>query len=576
MHVARRSWVVVFVCIGFAAIAGAQELERIVKTVSKSGSLDLPAGSDRAEAQITSAFLSGAIRFLSDDLLLGRGAASRGDSLARSYIATRFEEFGLQPGMADGSWQQPFDIVGITAQVPETWSFAAAGGKSLALKYSTDFIANAGVQREVAAIENAEIVFVGYGMQAPEYQWDDFKGADLRGKVLLILNNDPDWDPKLFAGKMRLYYGRWDYKYESAARQGAAGAIIVHTTPSAGYPWQVVQTSWTGEQFELPAEGDSRVPVTGWVTEDAAKRLAVLGGKNLDKLRAAARKRDFRPVPLGVTTSLRMQTVLARTRTANVLGLLPGSDPALKHEVVVFTAHHDHLGVGKPDSTGDHIYNGAVDNAAGVATLLACARASTSLPQAPRRSVLFLAVGVEESGLLGSAYYAAHPTVQPGRIAANINMDGANIWGRTRDIALVGYGKSSMDRVAQEVALSQGRTVVGEQFPDRGYFYRSDQFSFAKIGVPALYPDNGLDFIGRPLNWGKEQIERWEARQYHQPSDEMDATWNLDGAVDDARFLFLCGMVLGNADEMPAWNAGDEFEVRRKAALSSATSGASR
>ncbi len=246
MHVARRSWIVVFVCIGIAATASAQELERIVKTVSKSGNLDLPPGSDRAEAQITPAFLSGTIRFLSDDLLLGRGAASRGDSLTRSYIASRFEEFGLQPGMPDGSWQQPFDIVGITAQAPEAWSFTAAGGKTLALQYTTDYIANAGVQKEVAAIENAEIVFVGYGMQAPEYQWDDFKGVDLRGKVLLFLNNDPDWDPKLFAGKSRLYYGRWVYKYESAARHGAAGVIIVHTTASAGYPWQVVQSSWGG------------------------------------------------------------------------------------------------------------------------------------------------------------------------------------------------------------------------------------------------------------------------------------------------------------------------------------------
>ena len=573
MRIARRSWIAVVVLASVIATAGAED---IVKTVTKSGNLDLPAGADRAEALITTEFLSGTIRFLSSDLLEGRGAATRGDSLARTYIATRFEEFGLQPGMTDGSWQQAFDIVGITSQPPESWNFSAANRAGLALKYSTDYIATSGVQGNAAALDNAEIVFVGYGMQAPEYQWDDFKGTDLRGKVLLFLNNDPDWDPKLFAGKMRLYYGRWDYKYASAARQGAAGAIIVHTQASAGYPWQVVQTSWSGEQFELPAEKEPRVQVTGWVTEDAAKRLVALGGKNLDKLRDAARKRDFKPVPLGVTTSFRMSNTIARTQTANVLGLLPGSDPALKHEVVVFTAHHDHLGVGEPDSTGDRIYNGAVDNGGGVATLLACARAFTALPQAPRRSILFLAVGVEESGLLGSAYYAGHPTVHPGRMAANLNMDGANIWGRTRDIPLIGFGKSSMDQVAQEVALAQGRTVVGEQFPDRGFFYRSDQFSFAKIGVPALYPDTGLDFIGRPPNWGKEQIERWEARNYHQPSDEMNATWNLEGAAEEARFLFLCGLVVANADAMPTWNAGDEFEAARKAALSAAATGASR
>jgi Zn-dependent M28 family amino/carboxypeptidase len=390
----------------------------------------------------------------------------------------------------------------------------------------------------------------------------------VRGKVLLVLNNDPDWDPKLFAGKTRLYYGRWDYKYASAARQGAAAAIIVHTQPSAGYPWQVVQSSWSGEQFELPDDGGApRLQMSAWVTEAAARRLVALGGRNLDRLVKAARRRDFRPVPLGVTTSLAFPVALKAKRTANVLGLLPGSDPALRDEVVIYTAHHDHLGVGEPDSTGDGIYNGALDNAAGVAQMLAIARAYTALPRPPRRSLLFLAVGTEESGLLGSEFYAKHPTFPPGRMAANLNIDGANIWGRTRDLTMIGYGKSTLDRIAEAVAARQGRRVVADQFPDRGYFYRSDQFNFAKLGVPAFYFDSGTDFIGRSAGWGKEQIEAWEARQYHQPSDELDATWNLEGAVDDARALFLCGLAVAQGDSLPDWNPGDEFEAARKTAL---------
>jgi Zn-dependent M28 family amino/carboxypeptidase len=529
--------------------------------------LALPPDADRAAERITAASIRGPVRFLASDLLEGRGPASRGDSLAQAYIAARFEEMGLQPGAADGGWLQPFDLVGITAAMPATWSFAGRGGRGLDLGWWDDYIAGSGVQAEAGRIDQAEVVFVGYGMTAPEFGWDDFRGADVRGKVLLVLNNDPDWDPELFAGTTRLYYGRWDYKYENAARHGAAGAIIIHTRPSAGYPWQVVQTSWSGEQFELPAAGEARLPLKAWVTEAAARRLAGLGGQDLDRLVAQARKKGFRPVPLGVRTSIAFTNRLVRTRTANVLGLLPGSDPQLAREVVVYTAHHDHLGVGKPDSTGDRIYNGAVDNASGVATLLAIAGACAAMPQAPRRSLLFAAVATEESGLLGSEFYARHPTFQPGRIAANLNFDGVNIWGRTRDLTQIGWGKSSLDEVAAAVLARQGRTLKPDQFPDRGSFYRSDQLNFARLGVPALYLKRGTDFVGRPPGWGKEQLELWEDRHYHQPSDEMDATWNLEGAVEDARVAFLCGLAVANATALPAWKPGDEFEAARKAAL---------
>jgi Zn-dependent M28 family amino/carboxypeptidase len=383
----------------------------------------------------------------------------------------------------------------------------------------------------------------------------------------LILNNDPDWNPELFAGDTRLYYGRWDYKYATTARQGAVGAIIIHTIPSAGYPWQVVQTSWSGEQFELPSTGEARLEIAAWVTEDAATALVRLAGKDLAELVELAKSRDFQPVSLGVTTSLALQNQLTKARTANVIGRLAGSDPALRDEAVVYTAHHDHLGIGTPDESGDRIYNGARDNAAGVAQVLAIADAFRMLPVAPRRSILFLFVAAEEQGLLGSRYYAAHPTLAPGKIAANLNYDSGNIWGKTRDITFIGLGKSSLDAVIERIAESQGRVVKPDQFPDRGYYYRSDQFSFANIGVPAVFFDTGTDFVGRPAGWGKQQIEQYEEIRYHQPSDEIDDSWSFEGMIEDASLGFWAGIAIANADAMPSWLAGDEFEVVRKAAL---------
>ena len=413
-------------------------------------------------------------------------------------------------------------------------------------------------------------MFVGYGIEAPEFNWDDYKGMDLKGKVLLMLNNDPDWDPALFQGTTRLYYGRWDYKYEVAARQGAAGAIIVHTTPSAGYPFQVLQTSGSGEQFQLPAGDEPRLQFKTWLTESAAGDLVALGGQDLAALVQSAKSRDFKPVPLGVTTSLESRNELQRTRSANVLGLLRGSDPQLASEVVVITAHHDHLGVGEPDASGDRIYNGAVDNAAGVAEVLAIARACKALPTPPKRSILFNLVGGEEQDLLGSQTYAAHPTFPPGRIAANVNYDGGNIWGRTRDVTYIGKGKSSLDAIVDAIAAKQGRVVKPDQMPDRGYFYRSDQLSFAKIGVPALYLDNGFDFIGHEPGWGKAQVEDYETHRYHQPSDEISADWNFDGMIEDVQLGFWTAYIVGNAPTMPTWVAGDEFEATRKKAIADA------
>jgi Zn-dependent M28 family amino/carboxypeptidase len=530
-------------------------------------------GEEQAARRIDRGTLEAPVKFLSDDLLEGRGPATRGDKLARLYLASLLEGMGYEPGGPGGSWEQPFELVGVKAKMPDAWSFRA-GGKTVDLRRWDDYIATSGVQREKAAIEGAELVFVGYGIQAPEYRWDDYKGADLKGKVLVMMNNDPDWDPDLFAGKTRLYYGRWTYKYESAARQGAAGAIIIHTTPSAGYPWQVVQTSWSGEKFSLPAAGEPEIQIAAWATEDAVRRLLAASGHDLDKLVAQARSRDFRPVPLGITTSLTLENQVTRAETANVAGLLRGGDPRLRGEVVIYSAHHDHFGIGAPDKTGDRIYHGANDNASGCAQLLAIAKAFAALPERPRRSVLFLFVGVEEQGLLGSEYYAKHPTFPAGKIAANVNYDEGDIWGRTTDLTSVAMGKSAtLDRLVAALAAKQGRTVVADPFPDRGHFYRSDQFNFAKIGVPAVYLNPGTAFRGRPQGWGKAAIETWEATQYHQPSDRLTPDWNFDGMIEDAQLGFHLGIALAQADQMPTWNHGDEFEAARRRALAAATAG---
>ncbi len=509
------------------------------------------------------------IKFLADDLLEGRGPGSRGDRLAQRYIATQFESLGLKPAAppAREDWFQSVPLVGVTARFPDTVVFRK-GQQELSLKYREEFIGTSGMPRPKMSVNDAELVFVGYGIVAPEYEWNDYKGADLRGKVLVMMNNDPAADPKLFAGKTRLYYGRWDYKYEIAAKQGAAGAIIIHTTPSAGYPWQVVQTSWTGEEFELQSKSGPRLQLRSWVTEEAARRIAELGGQDLIKLLAAAESRDFTPVPLGIKFSVDFSCDVREQTSANVLALIDGSDPKLRRELVVYTAHHDHLGLADEGAKGDdRIYNGAVDNASGVASLLTIARAFKQLPEPPARSILFAAVAAEEQGLLGSEHFAAHPLVPSGFMAATINIDGINIMGRTRDVNVIGHGKSDLDQILESVAKWQGRRVTPDLFPDRGFYYRSDQFNLAKIGVPGVYLHSGIDVIGRPSGWGLLQRQRWEATRYHQPSDEYEDAWDLSGAVEDTQLLFHVGLQVAQQNKLPEWKPGDEFEAARKAAF---------
>lgn len=529
-------------------------------------SLLLSADKSGASPFITANALTGHVRFLASDALEGRGPATRGDQLAQQYIAAQFEAMGLEPVGTNGSMLQPLELVGVTGH-PQSIVFTK-GQTKLEARFQTDLIAVSGHQNATSKFDKAEVVFVGYGIVAPEYGWNDFKNVDVKGKVVLVLNNDPEDDASLFAGKTRLWYGRWDYKYEQAAKQGAVGCLIIHTTPSAGYPWQVVQTSWTGEQFDLPPTGAPLLQVEGWLTEEASRKLVQLAGKDLDALRTAAQSRDFVPVPLGAFASTSFTNTVVKKSTANVLGLLRGSDPKLADEWVILTAHHDHLGLKDDAKPGeDAIYNGAVDNASGVAAMLTVARALTAQGKAPKRSVLFAAVAAEEQGLLGSQYLVEHPPVPYGRMAANINIDGLNIWGRTKDVSVIGYGKTSIDAVLVQLAKAQGRVVKPDALSDRGFFYRSDQFNFAKVGVPAAYFSSGHAFIDRPESWGREQREKWELTHYHQPTDEVLATWDLSGAVEDVKLIHQLTLKLADAPNMPTWTRGDEFEVPRQKAL---------
>ena len=528
------------------------------------------AQTDSDASLINEASIRGHVRFLADDLLEGRGPGSRGDELTQLYISTQFEALGLQPAAGNGEWLQPFPLVGVRTIAPPNVVFKN-DDKTVSLKSVEDFMSTIGRPAEQARLQDAELVFVGYGIEAPEYGWDDYKDVDLTGKVLVMMNNDPASDPELFEGRRRLYYGRWDYKYEIAAQKGAAGAIIIHTTPSAGYPWQVIQTSWSGEEFELLGNNGKRLELKGWGTEKGLREVVKMSGFDLDELRERAESRDFRPIPLETTLSIELEGVVRKQNTANVLGLLPGSDPEVSDEVLIYMAHHDHLGMGvERDLRGDNIYNGAVDNATGVAALLTMAKAYSQLNPRPRRSILFAAVGAEEQGLLGSRFFAENPTLQPGKMAAVINMDGTNIIGRTHDVNVIGYGKSNLDATVLAVAKSQKRIVTPDHFPDRGYYYRSDQFSLAKIGVPGVYLHSGIEVVGKPAGWGKQQLDEWVEKIYHQPSDEYSEDWNLSGALEDTRLLYEVGRRIANQANLPTWTAGDEFEAARKKALESA------
>lgn len=513
-----------------------------------------------AAAPITAAEVDAHLRFLSSDLLEGRAPATRGGQLAAEYIASELREDGIAPGVNGSYFQEvPIDIVGARQQTIRV----STGGKApAALRYPDDVVMWAGSATDSSAMRG-EVVFVGYGINAPENRWNDFKGMDLKGKILLILVNDPPapaGEPALFGGKAMTWYGRWVYKFEEAERQGAAGALIIHTTERAGYPWHTVVGSWAKEQRMLPRDASRPAPlgIQGWIRDTVAASLLSRAGLDLAALTAQAASRDFKPVPTGITIDASFRNDVAHMQSQNVVGVLAGRDAKLKNEYVAFSAHWDHLGIG-PAVNGDSIYNGASDNASGVADLLAVARAAAEGPRA-KRSMLFVFVTAEESGLLGSEWFGQHPTVPKSQIVAALNMDGGNVLGRTRDLTVLGDTKSSLGPMIAAMIRPMGMRISPDDHPERGAFYRSDHFSFAKVGIPAVSIGAGNDFVGRPKEWGAQQEEDYVAHRYHQPSDQYDPKFDLSGATQLSQIVLRLGLKLANDPSWPTWAKGAEFK----------------
>jgi Zn-dependent M28 family amino/carboxypeptidase len=507
-------------------------------------------------------------KVLSSDEYEGRSPGTRGEELTVRYLVDQFKMLGLKPGNPDGTYVQKVPLVGITpAPAPLVFQ---KGSQRRTLKWKDDFVAATRHVAPSASLDRSEMVFVGYGIVAPEYNWDDYKGLDVKGKTLVMLVNDPQVpdDPKAFGGKAMTYYGRWTYKFEIAAQKGASGVFIIHETAPAGYPFEVLQAGYDGEQFGLITadKNMTRASVEGWITLDQAKALMRTAGQDFDALKKQAATREFEPVPLGVTASMTIKNALRTIDSQNVVATLEGSDPAVKDEYVVYTAHWDHLGVG-PDVNGDRIYNGAKDNAVGVAGLLELARAFTKVSPAPRRSILFLSVTAEEQGLLGSQYYAVTPIYPLRKTLANINMDGLNVHGRTKDLTLIGYGASDLDDYASAAAAEQGRVIRPDPETEKGFYYRSDHSNFAKQGVPALDPDEGTEFVGKPAEYGKQVRDDYTEHDYHKPSDVMKPDWDLSGAIDDLNVFFAVGYRVAQADKFPEWKPGNEFKATREAML---------
>jgi Zn-dependent M28 family amino/carboxypeptidase len=495
------------------------------------------------------------LRFLASDLLEGRAPATRGGRLAAEYIAAQFQALGLQPAGVNGTYFQPVALVGMTPQ--PTFSWGPAGSTPESLAYRDAFVAWA-ERPEADIAADGEVVFVGYGIRAPEWQWDDYKGVDLKGKILLMLVNDPGLvDTTVFLGKILTYYGRWTYKLEEAARQGALGAILIHTTESATYPWEVVRGSWSVEQFKLDQPQSPSLAFAGWVTESSVRAALTKGGLNLDALSRAAARRDFRPVPTGLRASLRVHSGLRRVESENVAARLPGRDPRLASQAVLITAHWDHKGIG-PIIRGDSIYNGAEDNASGVAAILGVAKSLTQLPR-PARSIVFVSTTAEESGLLGSEAYVQRPLLPLAQTAAVLNLDVTNLRGATRDIGALGMDRSTLGPVFQ--AAARAESLAAESQPDvRGSFFRSDHFPFARSGVPALSIKPGIDFVGQTKGWGEEQESVYNQQRYHQPSDEYRSTFRYAGLAQQVRVTVRAARAIANDPAMPRWLPSSEFQ----------------
>jgi len=525
------------------------------------------------------------IKTLGSDTFQGRGPGTEGEELTVSYLESQFKGLGLQPGNPDGTYVQKVPLVGITGTNTDPLVFKK-GADTLPLKWKDDVVAWSKHVAPSASIANSEVVFAGYGVTAPEYNWDDFKGLDVKGKTIVVLVNDPPipdpadpskLDPKTFGGRAMTYYGRWTYKFEEGARRGAAAVLIVHQTEPAGYDFRVVQGN-LGEKFDIvtPDKNMSRPSIEGWITLDAAKRLLAMAGQDFTALEKAASQRSFKPVPLGVTASMAISNTLRTVDSRNVVAKLDGSDPALKDQFVVYTAHWDHFGIGDPVN-GDRIYNGARDNASGVAAMLEVARAFTQARPQPKRSILFTMVTAEEQGLLGSQYYSVAPLYPLAKTVADINIDELNVYAPSTDVTVIGMGASDLDDYLRRAADEQKRTLRPDSQPEKGFYYRSDHFNFAKQGVPSLYIESGIDTApgqGHPAGYLKKKLDEYEEKYYHAPSDDVKTDWDLRGAAQDAELVFAVGYRVANAARMPEWKPGNEFKAKRDAMLKKAAGGA--
>ncbi len=513
------------------------------------------------------------IEVLAHDSLEGRAPGGAGEERTVTYLTEQFQAMGLAPGNPDGTWVQNVQLVGIASR-PE--ASITRNGESQRLSHPRDYVVSTRHPQQTMNVNNSELVFVGYGVVAPEFGWDDFKDVDVRGKTVVMLVNDPpvtlagtdSLDPGIFKGDAMSYYGRWTYKYEIASARGAAAALIVHETGPAGYPYLVVIGSWGRENFDVNVPGgpQNRVQVEGWLHRDAAVTMFTDAGLNFDSLKAVAATREFAPVSLGASATFALTNTVRQVASRNVVAKLEGNDPSLKDEWVVYSAHWDHLGRDTMHP-GDQIFNGALDNASGTATLLEIAGAMARLPERTPRSMLFIALTAEEQGLLGAKWYAENPLYPLNQTVANINMDGINQWGLTRDVTVVGYGNSSLDDVLRTVLDRSDRTLSPDPEPEKGFFFRSDHFEFAKKGVPALYINAGSDYPDRPADYGKTRRDEYTANDYHKPSDEIKPDWDLSGAVEDARALLEVGWRVAHLRTWPTWSASAEFKAVRDSSL---------
>ncbi|MCI0356139.1 MAG: M28 family peptidase [Acidobacteria bacterium] len=551
----------------FAVVAGlvlAGVLAASSQAARKPAARDLPPAAQAAMRSIDAERIRAHVRFLSHDLLEGRGTGARGGDIAAHYIAAQFALYGLEPAGDSGTYLQKVPLVGVlTVPQSTTYALAPAGAEEMKLTFLNDYVVVDETQNTTSHID-ADMVFVGYGINAPEFNWDDYRGMDLRGKVLLMLVNEPPSDDEnFFKGPALTYYGRWTYKFEEAARRGAVGAVLIHKTEMASYGWDVVRNSWSGERSYLKAHGP-KLQAASWIQLEVARKALAAAGKNLDELIENAKSRDFRPVPLALKLKAHVESKVRPFESNNVLAKLPGSDPKLKEEAVIYSAHYDHLGM-RPAATGDNIFNGAEDNATGCGVVLELARAFAAAARKPRRSILFAAVTAEEQGLLGSEYLGLHPPLPAGRIVLNLNFDNIPPLGVPEHTRVSGSERTTFYPIVEATAKWLGLEIKPDSNPGAGYFYRSDHFSMARVGVPAFSVNAGQKYKGHTLEWGQQQNKEYTAKRYHQPGDEYRPEMDFTSGRDMTRFGFALGWKAASSRQGIDWLPGDEFEAARKA-----------